>query len=210
MYIKNKPNIIHILLCFLLIFSFHCQAEAQKVKTIDGVKVILNGKKPKPAKDVPTKIRLEEDLIVGTGDDPDESFSEVTSFIVDDEGNIYALDLKDRKIKAFDKAGKFLRLVGKKGQGPGEIVNTEHLTVGPMDDIIVTDPFRKLITYDRDGNFKKEVAYIGFIAGFCNLFFLVVILVEVPFPVYFVEYVAVYGAEIWVTLVVINVFKNEV
>ncbi|MFX0070077.1 MAG: hypothetical protein ACFFAO_03215, partial [Candidatus Hermodarchaeota archaeon] len=62
----------------------------------------------------------------------------------------------------------------------------------------------------KNPDFRKEVAYIGFIAGFLNLFFLAFFIIEIPFPDYFVEYVAIYGAEIWVMLVAINIFKNEV
>ena len=63
----------------------------------------------------------------------------------------------------------------------------------------------------KNSDYRKEISYFGFIAGFINLFFVLVIwFINVPFPTYFIEYMGVYGAEIWVMLVAINIFKNEV
>lgn len=160
MRIGSKKKILNILQCILLILFFHCQAKAQKVKTIDGVKVILNGEKPKPPEGVQVKISLEEDLIVGTGDDPDESFSEVTSFVVDDEGNIFALDFKDHKIKVFDKSGKFLRFIGEKGQGPGEMDMPAGILITPENELVVEDATTKrLAFFTLEGKFIKNVSF---------------------------------------------------
>jgi hypothetical protein len=39
---------------------------------------------------------------------------------VDTQGNIYVLDFSDNNIKKFDASGKFAKVIGRKGQGPGE------------------------------------------------------------------------------------------
>ncbi|MBD3255527.1 MAG: DUF998 domain-containing protein [Candidatus Lokiarchaeota archaeon] len=62
----------------------------------------------------------------------------------------------------------------------------------------------------KNPSFRKKIAYFGFVAGFINLFFLIVFIGNIPILTYFIEYLAIYGAEIWVALVAINAFKNEV
>ena len=38
----------------------------------------------------------------------------------DEEGNIYVLDLRERRIVVLDPAFQVLRIIGREGQGPGE------------------------------------------------------------------------------------------
>ena len=40
--------------------------------------------------------------------------------VIDDDGNVYVMDSKAQHIKKFDTDGKFLKLIGREGQGPGE------------------------------------------------------------------------------------------
>lgn len=162
--------LIVLLVNFLFALSFASQATAQKIKTEDGVKIILNGKTPKPPKGVPTKIRLEEDLTIGLGDDPDQSFSEVTAFVVDDGGTIYALDFKDRKVKVFDSSGTFLRLIGKKGQGPGEVDTPSGIILTPEKNLAIEDATTKrLACFTREGEFIENVSFADKM-GLVNIF----------------------------------------
>jgi hypothetical protein len=45
----------------------------------------------------------------------------VGDVVVDAEGNIYALDVQMRNIKVFDADGVLLRVIGREGDGPGEL-----------------------------------------------------------------------------------------
>ena len=110
-----------VLMAFLLVLFMGSPILAQKIKTVDGVTVVSNGKKPVAVKGQPAKLALLEELAVGGGGNPDESLSQVSTFVVGDDGGIFALDFKEQKIKVFDKAGKFVRQIGKPGQGPGEL-----------------------------------------------------------------------------------------
>ena len=60
----------------------------------------------------------------------------------------------------------------------------------------------------KNTKFKKSIAYFGFTAGIINLL-MVVFYIPEPFY-YLIEYIAIYTAEIWLGLVAINIFKNEV
>ncbi len=73
-------------------------------------------------------------------------------------------DYKTSAILLFDTKGHYLRNIGRKGQGPGEYAFIAHL-MSDLDkkQIIAYDSYqRKMIYYDLDGNFIKEIT------GFSN------------------------------------------
>lgn len=145
----------------LLILGVWSSLEAQKTKTVDGVKYILNGNKPNAIKGVPTRISFKEELTVGGGDDPETSFAEVGFFIVAENGNIYASDVKDRKIKVYDAQGNFVRIIGKEGQGPGELGMPSMLQLSPDNKIMIEDATnRKLSFFTLDGEFVREFSTV--------------------------------------------------
>jgi hypothetical protein len=150
---------IKILLLALVVFTFTGPLAAQKIKTIDGVRVTANGKNPSPQKGVPTKIRLVEDFAIGGGDDPSTSFASVSSFVVDEEGTIYALDFQDVKIKIFDNKGDFLKLFGEKGQGPGEFDTPAGIHLSPNNELVIEDALaRQLLFFTPEGKFLRNLS----------------------------------------------------
>jgi hypothetical protein len=155
---------------FLFVFGFGGNVFAQKIKTTDGVKIISNKKNPTPPKGVPSKIRLEENFAIGSGNDPESSFASVSSLAVDDDGNIYALDYKDVKIKIFDRTGTFVRLFGQKGQGPGEMDTPASINLSPEGDIVIEDAVaRQLAFFSKKGEFKKNLS-LATQLGVVNMF----------------------------------------
>ncbi len=148
-----------IVLSLIIVISFCDLLEAQKIKTIDGVKTIINGKKPKPPKATLSKLRLEEEMTIGEGDDPDKSFSEVSVFEVNDNGYIYALDFKDRKVKIFDDSGAYVGSIGKKGQGPGELNMPSGILISQKNELIIEDTLnRRLAFFTLEGEFIKNIS----------------------------------------------------
>ena len=143
-------------LSVVLIFGL---AEGQKIKTVDGVTVVSNGKKPNRVEGQPSKITLTEELTVGGGSNPDESFSQVSTFVVDGEGTIFALDFKDQKIKVFDRTGKYLRSIGKPGQGPGELGMASGIQLTGDNTLVVEDTTnRRLALFKPTGEFIKNIS----------------------------------------------------
>ncbi len=140
-------------------------AEGQKIKTEDGVTVVSNGKKPNPVKGQPSKIILTEELTVGGSSNPDEAFSLVNTFVVDGEGTIFALDSKEQKIKVFDRKGKFLRSIGKQGQGPGELGLASGIQLTTDNMLLVEDATnRRLALFKPTGEFIKNISTVGRLA----------------------------------------------
>jgi hypothetical protein len=158
----KKWTIGFAVLGLLFVALFYSQAEAQKIKTVDGVTVISNGKKPTPPKGQPATLKLTEEQIFGLGENPDEAFSEVTAFVVDAAGTVFGLDSKDRRVKVFDRSGKFLRQIGKPGQGPGELGTPANLQLTNDNNLMITDATNgKLSIFKLSGEHIKDISTAG-------------------------------------------------
>jgi hypothetical protein len=107
---------------------------AQKIETVDGVRVVHNvkgglwGQAPKAGLELVRKI--------GDIDTEDEhvAFNYPSDVAVDKDGAIYVLDAGNTRIQKFGPDGKYLATIGRKGQGPGEFIMPDG------------------IDFDRDGN----------------------------------------------------------
>jgi len=149
------------LVLFLLAAGLCVQAAVGQmtVKTVDGVTVVRNGKKPDPPKGAATKLVLEEIYTAGGGDSPEAEFAEAVAVDVLKNGTAYVLDMKDNRVKVFDAKGKFLRAFGKKGQGPGEMNQPVGLSITPENEVLVEDALNQRLTFfDLDGKFLRHLS----------------------------------------------------
>jgi hypothetical protein len=149
------------LTCFLFLASAMARPAEDKIviKTENGIPVVYNPKNPAPPAGSPRSLTLYHELTIGEDDtDPNSMFSELRSIQVDDQENIYALDMKETKIKVFDKSGKFLRSFGKKGKGPGEIELPIRMEMDREGNIVIADMGNnKLIYFALDGKCIREL-----------------------------------------------------
>lgn len=149
-----------IMLIFFSALLIIIRVEAQKIRTVDGVTVVSNGKKPVKVKGQPASFSLQEELVIGQSDDPEKSFSQVTALAVDDRGTVFALDFKDQKIKVFDRTGKYLYSIGKPGQGPGELGMATGLQLSHDGLLLVEDATnRRLNVFRPTGEFIKSLSF---------------------------------------------------
>jgi len=154
-------KITGIALSLLLVLGIWSSLEAQKIKTVDGVKYIKNGTKPKPPKGVPTKFSLKLEATIGYDDDPEKSLAEVGFFVVADNGRIYATDVKDRKVKVFDIDGNYHGQIGREGQGPGELGMPTVIQLTPQNELMIEDATsRRLSFFTLDGEFIREMSLV--------------------------------------------------
>jgi len=156
-------KILYGVLVFLLIFIIFSSVSAEqiKIKTVDGVKVVINPKSPVPPEGVPTKLILLEDFSIGDGEEEEEIFSEMYSIAVDNEGKIYILDRKESKIKVFNRKGNYVRTIGEQGQGPGEMNRPTGIQINPNNELVVEDNLNKrLVFFTLDGKFLKNVSTV--------------------------------------------------
>lgn len=72
---------------------------------------------------------------------------------VDKDGNVYVMELKQGKIYVFDKTGKFLYNIGKKGEGPGEYKMAYNFNL--VEDLVVVPEMGRIHFFKKDGKFIK-------------------------------------------------------
>lgn len=72
--------------------------------------------------------QLVEDLRIG-GEEAMTMFTDIRGIVAGPQGHIFVLDFRPQEIRVFDRSGKFVTLAARKGQGPGEIVNSNGMVV---------------------------------------------------------------------------------
>lgn len=127
------------------------------IQEVDGVTVVKNPNEPMHEEDA---CRLEEDLSIEQEEVGDEyPFSEVRDLAVDEEQNIYVLDFKEPFIRVFDKFGKRLLTIGKRGQGPGEIQGPTSLCVTSRGELLVNDRGNRFLhIYTMEGTHRRSIS----------------------------------------------------
>jgi len=152
----------HIALVFSLSLIFvSCQQPQNEwkgtIEVVDGVVTVKNPEEPIYRGDV---LNLEEDLSIGAFKGKDEyTFSQINDLDVDDNGNIYGIDNSSAHIRVFDSNGQFLRTVGRKGQGPGEMQMPLFVQITSQDEIAVYDYLtQRLVLFSLEGKYLRQVS----------------------------------------------------
>jgi len=153
-----KPLITLIAILFLISCS---NQENYSIEVINGVEMVINSKTPnEPTLKVELKNSLEINFSEMARDSTNPAIR-VYNVNLDRLGNIYVLDKQKQEIFKLDAKGKYIRTIGRKGDGPGEFRHeTKHFEI--IDDTIcVSVPFVwKIIKFDLDGNFITDKKYI--------------------------------------------------
>jgi hypothetical protein len=111
--------------------------------------------------------RLVEDLRIGGADSGVASFNDVRGLAVTPAGGILVLDFQSQEIRLFDSTGRFVKLVARKGQGPGELANANGMVTGPDGALTVNDPQNgRFSVYDQDGTFVRQHTVPGWGYGY--------------------------------------------
>jgi len=81
---------------------------------------------------------------------------------IDSYNNFVFLDAKACQVLLFSKEGRFLKRVGKKGQGPGEFIAPSGIALDKQGNIIIADNrMRRINKYDKEGNFLSSFIITG-------------------------------------------------
>ncbi|MHB8841636.1 MAG: 6-bladed beta-propeller [Candidatus Aquicultor sp.] len=95
--------------------------------------------------------------IYGYGTKDDELLYRPTDVCFDDEGNIYIADTGRARVLEFRSGGQFLRKIGRKGVGPGELMEPVGVTTSKDGKLYVADKaLSKVVIYDRGGHYLSE------------------------------------------------------
>lgn len=139
-----------------LVFSYSLQTEDIKIKIINGVPTVYNPKVPASLQ----KIVLKKDLVIsGESEAGEYALSDIRAVQVDEEENIYVLDLKDVRVRVFDKKGKGIRSFGKKGHGPGELQLPYRMYLISGKEMMFYDiSNRRISYYSLNGKCLREIS----------------------------------------------------
>ena len=148
---------------FLFLWPPGCKKEAAqaKVETVDGVTYIHNPATPlHPGRTV----AFEEDFTFKERDEGGEiQIYKQGRYAVDAQDNVYVEDDSDMSIKVFDPRGKYLRTIGRKGNGPGEFARIADMALLPDGRLLVTDfETRRTSLFSPEGQFLSSFQWKKF------------------------------------------------
>lgn len=126
---------------------------------INGVSVVKNPSSPIHKDDI---VSITHEISIGQEkSERAYTFSVISSLSVDSDENIYVLDYKDAQIKVFNKHGHFVRSIGTKGSGPGELSSPYTISISHKNEILVQDlNNHKLLFFKPNGDLVKEISTV--------------------------------------------------
>jgi uncharacterized membrane protein YgcG len=96
-----------------------------------------------------------------------EMFGIVAGVAFDAAENLYVLDRQSARVMVYDRTGRFLRQIGREGQGPGELMVPLSLAIAGDGTVIVSDIGRRGYSLFRpDGTFLRNVVVENWMPGF--------------------------------------------
>lgn len=105
-------------------------------------------------------VRVDQELSIGQLDGPPEyQFATIEGLAVDSAGGIYVFDNGSRVLRYYDADGKYVRTLGREGQGPGEYGDAVlGMAVRHSDGRLLVDDARnaRMNIYNPDGSFAEQ------------------------------------------------------
>jgi hypothetical protein len=111
------------------------------------------------------KLNLKLIRVWGGDEEEDENkfFVTPSSIVIDDNKLVYISDMHGHCIKVFDFSGKYLRTIGRKGRGPGDVYGPDFIVLTPDGDLVVTESGgRRIQWFNTEGKSKKIIKIKGF------------------------------------------------
>ncbi len=116
-----------------------------------GVTIVRNGATgalPQHVLDSP-RVSLRIGTVEG---EPELQFFRLWSMAVDAEDNIYAADAGHAEVRVFVAAGRFVRRIGRRGQGPGEFAFPSMIHVTGDTVVVMDGQLRRMTAFTRAGD----------------------------------------------------------
>ncbi|MFC1514092.1 6-bladed beta-propeller [candidate division KSB1 bacterium] len=150
----------HLIITFVIaVLSVSCssQESTYTVEIIDNERHVHNIS-PKWEND--SKIELE--FVRQTGDletvDPNLILHNPRDVALDKNGNFYICDTGNHRIQKFDKTGKYVCTIGRRGKGPNELEYPYYIYVSDQDELFITLSDWKITkVFDLNGNYLRTL-----------------------------------------------------
>jgi hypothetical protein len=102
--------------------------------------------------------KIELKLIMEWGDeeydDENQFFRMPTDIKIGQDGLVYILDQGDDQIKVFERSGKYVRTIGRRGQGPGDLLYPLSMAFDRENNIIIADNYNlRIQAFNPGGNY---------------------------------------------------------
>lgn len=95
---------------------------------------------------------------IGSEENIEEMFFKIIDVRADRYGNIFIVDYGNNCIKKFSMNGKFLKEVGRRGQGPNEMNNPMGIDIDQKGNIYLNDyGNRRINVYDKNLNYIRTI-----------------------------------------------------
>jgi hypothetical protein len=107
---------------------------------------------------------LKEDWTIGGKSTAgDQALAKPWCIAVDEEGLLYVLDVQDACVKVFDGTGTYVRAIGRRGQGPGEIGAAFSIMIPEKSKTLIFNDVggRRLAFFSLGGMFQKNLPVRG-------------------------------------------------
>jgi len=164
---RRTAAILTCALCFVVVGTFVAGQSGKtawkgSVTTEDGVKVVRNPSDPLYGEFV---FDLKEDLRLGGAPAREASyFPQGAELTVDADGDLYVVDIGNRRVQMFNPSGQFIRTIGRQGQGPGEYMFPGGVHFDDDGNIWI-DNGRQMVVFSKDGLFIKNIPITVFMRG---------------------------------------------
>lgn len=156
-------------LALVIVLSLTTTAPAQvwkgRIAEERGIAVVLNPKEPIHKGPI---VELKRDWTIGA--EPSSGAAALAKpwdIAVDEEGFLYVLDIQDACVKVFDGEGAYVRTIGRRGQGPGEIGAAFSIIIPTKAKTLIVNDVRgrRLAFFSLDGVFEKNLPLRGLADG---------------------------------------------
>ena len=163
----NKTAILIVLLGLLAgltpaVASIQAKWKGAIVKEGD-VTVVKNPKEP-VYKISPLELR-EDFMIGGEAAEGKYVLSRPYDMALDAGENLYVVDVREKNLKVFDKDGKYVKTMGRPGQGPGEFEFPMAVCILPAGNEIVVLDNRQISVFNLEGAFLRRSPIKGLSSG---------------------------------------------
>jgi len=120
------------------------------ILTILNFNLIINRKDL----DIENKITLKAEITIGLEEgDENYIFGEINDVEIGSKGEIYILDSQNSRVQKFDKDGRFLLTIGRKGEGPGEFpYYPGAMTIDDKNRLYIL-LYKKILIFDGNGKY---------------------------------------------------------
>ncbi len=130
---------------FFLVSGQSAERSGPRIETENGVRIVHNtkggewGNAPKAALELVRKIGDVD------ADDENVAFDMPVDMAVDAGGRLHVLDSGNARVQVFGPDGRYVRTIGRRGQGPGEFADPNSIAVDRQGRIYVLDDAQKRV-----------------------------------------------------------------